>query len=221
MECWKTGARRQFDAWSSSYDRSLLQWLFFRPSHDLLLKHIVLRPGARVFDVGCGTGLFVRRLLTQNPLVTAVGLDLSEAMLAQAAANCAAVADRLELIRGDSEVLPFATGSFDVVTCIHSFHHYPHQQPVIREMFRVLKPGGQLCLLDANRDGWWGWLVFDGVVAMLEGGVHHCSGRQFRQLMWSEGFAAVEQVGGGWVAPFLLTCAIAPTSKQRTLPAAA
>ena len=62
-------------------------------------------------------------------------------------------------MQGDSERLPFATGTFDVVTCANSFHHYPHQDRAVAEMHRVLQPGGRLMLIDGYRDAPWGWFA--------------------------------------------------------------
>ncbi|MFO0945353.1 MAG: class I SAM-dependent methyltransferase [Planctomycetota bacterium] len=204
MGCWKTSAKRQFDSWSVGYDRSILQRIFFRPSHDKLLASAKIRPNARILDVGCGTGLFARRLAENFPHASVVGLDLSEGMLNKAAVNCAEVADRVELVKGDSENLPFNDGTFDLVTCIHSFHHYPNQEKVVREMYRVLKPDGQVMIIDGDRDQPWGWLVFDIVVTTIEGLVHHCSAKQFKHMYEQAGFETTKPVRGGWLAPFVL-----------------
>lgn len=209
MVCWKDQAKRQFDGWSSSYDASVLQRWFFNPSHEMLLAACHVAPGGRVLDVGCGTGLFVRKLLKSHRGVHCVGLDLSEQMLDRARANCRDFSDRLVLVQGDSEHLPFDDSSFDVVTCIHSFHHYPHQTNVLREMHRVLHPGGQLLIIDGDRDGWWGWLLYDWVVTTLEGTVHHCSARELREVMRFCGLSGVEQSRCGWLIPLLLSHATA------------
>ncbi|HWQ18651.1 MAG TPA: methyltransferase domain-containing protein [Methanotrichaceae archaeon] len=49
---------------------------------------------------------------------------------------------------GDSEHLPWRDESFDIVTCIASFHHYPNPQRVLMEMRRVLRPGGNVIIAD-------------------------------------------------------------------------
>ena len=56
--------------------------------------------------------------------------------------------ERADLRVGDSEHLPWNDESFDIVTCIASFHHYPNPEPVLREMKRVLKHGGSLIIAD-------------------------------------------------------------------------
>ena len=53
-----------------------------------------------------------------------------------------------EILLGDSEVLPFDQGKFDLVTCTFSFHHYPNPKAAISEMKRVLAAGGKLIIVD-------------------------------------------------------------------------
>lgn len=209
MGCWKTKAQNQFDSWSKSYDRSILQKLFFRPSHDMILQNVELKAGDRVLDVGCGTGIFAGRIARQYPGANVVGLDLSPGMLQIARHNCKHLDENVQFVEGDSEHLPFADDSFDVVTCVHSFHHYPNKHRVLAEMERVLRPGGIVCIIDGNRDNWWGYLVFDWVVTTIEGLVHHCSGKEFRDLYEQAGFGQVQQFRRGGVAPFMLTLGVA------------
>lgn len=230
MRCWKENARREFDAWSIHYDRSLLQRLFFRPTHEKVLSVLStagVAPAARILDIGCGTGLFMRRLLEADPACHVTGLDLSEQMLARARHCCRELppqqAARTHLVQADAEYLPFDDGEFDVITCNHSFHHYPHQGKVLREMNRVLAPGGQLLIVDGDRDRPWGWLVFDIGVTTMEGLVHHCSATQLRGIFEAAGFQDIEQHRVGGIAPFLLTRGItskAGVSKQPAIRAA-
>jgi SAM-dependent methyltransferase len=199
-----SAALAEFDRWSRSYDRSILQQLFFGPSHQLLLKHLTYGD-ARVLDVGCGTGRFAVRVLEQNPEAHVWGLDLSAKMMAQGLTRCRPWRDRLHLVRGDSQRLPFPDDFFDVITCSHSFHHYPDQPAVVGEMFRVLRPGGRLMVIDGYRDGWWGWFIFDVIVTTAEGDVHHCSARRFRDLFRAAGFTELRQQIRHGPLPFLLT----------------
>jgi ubiquinone/menaquinone biosynthesis C-methylase UbiE len=217
----KATAQEEFAHWSRTYDRSLLQWLIFQPSHQALLEQVTVAD-RHLLDVGCGTGQFAPHLLQRYPDITYWGLDLSAQMLEQGRARFGAFPNRTIIVKGDSERLPFRSNAFDIVTCSHSFHHYPRQSDVVREMYRVLRPGGKLMLIDGCRDGWWGWLVFDVVVTWLEGEVHHCSAERLRQLFGQAGFEKVNQTNRGSLAPFMLTVGIADkTTEQETLPKAA
>ena len=73
------------------------------------------------------------------------------------------------------------------------------------EMYRVLKPGGRLFLLDGCRDSLWGWFVYDICVAAVEGDVRHASGRDVRHLLHGAGFGRITQNVYHGPAPFLLT----------------
>jgi ubiquinone/menaquinone biosynthesis C-methylase UbiE len=197
-------ARREFDRWSRRYDRNVLQWLLFRPSHQMLLEALSAAD-EHILDIGCGTGIFATRVLDRFPRARVCGLDLSTGMLQHGQPRCRAGAGRLHLVQGDSERLPFASDTFDVVTCTHSFHHYPRQEQVVAEMHRVLRPGGRLLLIDGDRDRWWGWLVFDVVVVLMEGPVRHLTGHALRALYRASGFEGVRQQRRGGPLPFLMT----------------
>jgi ubiquinone/menaquinone biosynthesis C-methylase UbiE len=159
----------------------------------------------RILDVGCGTGVFAARVLERFPSTAVWGLDLSEGMLRKAAERCRAARDRIHLVRGDSARLPFASDVFDVVTCTHSFHHYPRQEQAVAEMHRVLRPGGRLLIIDGDRDRLWGHLIFDVLVVLVEGPVHHMASRALRQLYWAAGFDNVCQRRRRGPLPFLMT----------------
>jgi ubiquinone/menaquinone biosynthesis C-methylase UbiE len=207
-----TQAKDEFVKWSRSYDRSVLQWLLFGPSHRAIIARLKAIHGDRPFrvlDVGCGTGLFAERMRTALPNAEIWGVDLVSAMLDKGRERWRAHAGRIVPIQGDSERLPFADGAFDVVTCANSFHHYPRQDLAVAEMRRVLAPGGKLLLIDGNRDNPWGWFIYDVCVAGVEGHVHHCAARRFRDLLAGAGFVALTQRRRFSFAPFLLNEATA------------
>ncbi len=101
----------------------------------------------RLLDVATGTG---HTALAFAPLVReVVAVDLTEAMLAAArglAADRGAGNVRFE--RGDAEALSFDDSAFELVTCRYAAHHFPRPVAAIREMARVLAPGGRLLLVD-------------------------------------------------------------------------
>jgi len=213
----KTEARCEFDNWSGHYDRDLLQLLFFRPSHHMLLENFSAAD-QRVLDIGCGTGQFAATVLERFPETQVWGMDLSDGMLRQCRERCLMAGGRLHLVQGDSQRLPFSDDFFDVITCTHSFHHYPEQDCVISEMHRVLRPGGRLLIIDGDRDRLWGRLVFDVVVVLMEGAVKHLTSGGFRTLYHNGGFENISQRRRGGPLPFLMT--IGHAAKE-TRPAAA
>lgn len=207
----KQQATHEFIRWSESYDRSILQWLLFGPSHRALIRRIKAVAGdreVRVLDVGCGTGVFAERVRRALPSARVWGVDLVADMLAKGSQRWQRHADRVQPVQGDSERLPFAEGTFDFVTCANSFHHYPHQDRAVAEMHRVLRPGGRLMIIDGYRDAPWGWFIYDVCVAGVEGSVHHASARRYRELFALAGLRAVGQRVFRGPAPFLLTEAV-------------
>jgi ubiquinone/menaquinone biosynthesis C-methylase UbiE len=128
---------------------------------DRLLDRITWRGDEHVLDVGCGHGLLLvgagKRLKTGK----AVGVDLwqqeDQANNSAAAtlenARLEGVADRVEVKDGDARKLPFPDASFDAVVSSWALHNIYDQQgraQALREIVRVLKPGGQVALLDIS-----------------------------------------------------------------------
>jgi ubiquinone/menaquinone biosynthesis C-methylase UbiE len=204
----KHQAAEEFTRWSDSYDRCILQWLLFGPSHRVLIRRVRAVAADRpltILDVGCGTGVFASRLRVALPQVAVYAVDLVSEMLRKGQPRWRQNRGHVLPLQGDSERLPFAPGTFDIVTCANSFHHYPHQDRAIAEMRRVLRPGGRLMIIDGYRDSLWGWFIFDVCVASVEGDVHHASAQRFRELMTQAGLQAIAQRAFHGPAPFLMT----------------
>ena len=213
----KTQAQHEFTRWSESYDQCILQWLLFGPSHRAIIARIREQWGdkpLRVLDIGCGTGIFAERIREALPSAQVVGIDLVSGMLQKGAERWRKHAGSVAAIQADSERLPFDRGTFDVVTCANSFHHYPHQSHAVTEMRRVLRPNGRLMLVDGYRDGPWGWLIYEVCVATVEGAVHHAKSSEIRRMFSDAGLQAIEQTVYRGAAPFLLTEASAPESNK-------
>jgi ubiquinone/menaquinone biosynthesis C-methylase UbiE len=212
----KRSAQRQFENWAPSYDRSILQRLVFRPSYRAFLEELVrwrLDDPAPfdLLDVGCGTGTWPAMVAaTPLPGRRLFGLDYSYSMCQLASHKAREVGEpRMAFFNGDAEHLPFADGSFDLLTCSNSFHHYPHQAAVVREFRRVLRPGGRLMIIDGFRDNLIGWIAFDVLVTRAEGNVHHAPWSQMRQYFQDAGFAQIVQRKFNIWIPLFITVGVA------------
>lgn len=104
-------------------------------------------------DVGCGTGEFMRRVKGRWPAASWVGVDLVPAMLAVAQRKCAGLRQARFLAAG-AEWLPFASGAFDAVVSLNMLHHVETPEQFLAECQRILRPGGQLVVVDWCRDFW-------------------------------------------------------------------
>jgi len=192
----KHQAKTEFESWARTYDRSLLNHFLFRPSCFMLLEELAKwqRDGGRaldLLDIGCGTGSLAHLVVQSSLRVRhVIGLDYAMEMCQQAQAKLSlrCADEKVSFINGDSEHLPFGSETFDVITCANSFHHYPHQQAVVHEMRRLLRPGGRLMIIDGFRDNTIGWVVFDVIIASIEKLVHHASWTRMHQFFEAAGF---------------------------------
>ncbi|MBD0328635.1 MAG: methyltransferase domain-containing protein [Thermoleophilia bacterium] len=116
----------------------------FMPCTRQLLDVARPRPGERVLDLACGTGVVARMVA---PLVGSegrvAGLDLRPGMLAVASSLPAPEGAPVEWVEGDALALPFEDGTFDLVLCQQGIQFFPDQTKAMSEMCRVLAPGGR------------------------------------------------------------------------------
>lgn len=176
--------------------------------------------GARVLDLACGTGDIALALAARGADVT--GLDVTPRMLRIASARKVRQPGAARFVTGDMMALPFEDARFDVVTVGYGLRNVPELAPAIREIRRVLKPGGLLLSLDFNRPGHtlvrWVYLAYLTAVGSLLGLALHRDPDTYRYIPESirrypgaaavtlmlrqEGFAAAEDlpVFGGLMA---------------------
>jgi ubiquinone/menaquinone biosynthesis C-methylase UbiE len=109
---------------------------------------------ARLLDLGCGTGQFLREVKANYPRLHVTGLDLSPHYLSVAQRQLAPWS-RTRFVEGMAEAMPFVDAEFDVVTCIYLFHELPPRirRKAVAEIRRVLRPGGTLIFVDSLQTG--------------------------------------------------------------------
>lgn len=127
-----------------------------------LLDQAAVQSAHRVLDIGCGTGTLAILIKRQHRDVEVVGIDPDSKALARAKRKAARAAVSIRFDRGSADELPYSDGSFDRVFSSFMFHHLQADQRerTLREMRRVLAPGGSIHLLDFVRPeehaaGWW------------------------------------------------------------------
>jgi demethylmenaquinone methyltransferase/2-methoxy-6-polyprenyl-1,4-benzoquinol methylase len=144
-----------------------------------LIRLADLQPPDRVLDLACGTGDI---LFEAAPHVRqAIGLDLTHRMLQLARSR-----HPLPLVTGDMLALPFPDGHFSVVTTGYGLRNVPDLDQALREIRRVLAPGGRLLSLDFNRPGnalvRAGYLVYLTIVGSALGLVLHGDPNTYRYI---------------------------------------
>jgi ubiquinone/menaquinone biosynthesis C-methylase UbiE len=139
--------RAFYDTSAHSYDR----WLeaYGRVTKiDGRRDRLLSRARGRVLEIGVGTG----RNLAAYPIDTQItGVDISPAMLQVAKTRASELGRAIELRSGDAQDLDFPDDEFDTVVAVLVLSAVPSQNRVIAEIKRVLKPGGQLLVLDHSR----------------------------------------------------------------------
>lgn len=115
-----------------------------------LIDQAALQPGMRLLDIGCGTGTMAVLIKRLHPNVSVVGLDPDPKALARANAKAQTAHLDIQFDRGFSDELPYPDASFDRVLSSLMYHHLPsaEKSKTLREVRRVLRPGGSFHLLD-------------------------------------------------------------------------
>jgi demethylmenaquinone methyltransferase/2-methoxy-6-polyprenyl-1,4-benzoquinol methylase len=116
-------------------------------------RHVLVRPDAQVLDLCCGTGDMTMALLRHRPAQgrPVLAADFAHQMLVRGAAKFAhrgAIA-----VEADALHLPFPEGSLDLLTTAFGFRNLANYEAGLKEFYRVLKPGGELGILDFSEPG--------------------------------------------------------------------
>jgi demethylmenaquinone methyltransferase/2-methoxy-6-polyprenyl-1,4-benzoquinol methylase len=153
--------------------RNRLKFLLLSPIYDAFYVVVPVDPhreiarrlpagATRVLDLCTGTALVPAVVAAARPDACVVGLDLSPEMLAMGQAKLAAAGrTNAPLVRGDAGRLPFPDACFDAVTVSYGLHELPTavRERAVREVARVLRPGGVFLVADIARPPRLGWLV--------------------------------------------------------------
>jgi SAM-dependent methyltransferase len=124
--------------------RTRLEPVIFRPWAELLLDFADVQAGQRVLDVACGTGVVARAAATRvGPNGSVIASDISAAMLAHVVQGADA-GGPIETLECSATELKVADASVDLVVCQQGLQFFPDQPAALKEMHRVLRPGGRI-----------------------------------------------------------------------------
>ena len=153
-----------------------LSYRFLTPFYDFIQKYVVrdvrykalmiqqanIQPDHHVLDLGCGTGTLAMMAKQAQPRAHLAGLDADPDMLKQAHYKKDQAKLDVKFDVGFTNDLPYPDASFDRVLSSMMIHHLktPDKERTVREVFRVLKPGGQLHIIDFGKPvTWYGRLL--------------------------------------------------------------
>ena len=128
----------------------LVSLMGFDRARQELIAAANIKPGQHILDIGCGTGTLVVMLKRQYPTAQVIGIDPDPKALRRAESKITRAGVSAQLDRGFADQLPYKEEAFDRVLSSFMFHHLEarERENMLREVRRVLKPGGSFHLLD-------------------------------------------------------------------------
>lgn len=117
--------------------------LLFSEIREEIIDEMDFDPNDRILDVGGGTGAFLEKILQKNPELEVFLLDSSKSMIEESSIS-------ESIIMGKACWNPFSSNSFDYVLCTDALHHFQHKKKSVKEMMRVVKPGGTIIIFEMN-----------------------------------------------------------------------
>ena len=146
------GSGAMFDRIAGRYDamNRVLSLGLDRGWRRRTVRALQLGERPRVLDLATGTGDLAVEIARMHPGATVIGLDPSMAMLAIAERKIArrGLADRVTLVRGDAQYLPYRNCEMDAATIAFGIRNVPDRPAALREMARVVRPGGRVAVLE-------------------------------------------------------------------------
>jgi ubiquinone/menaquinone biosynthesis C-methylase UbiE len=160
--------RRRWDKYAPRYDRDI--GVFERLQFAGGREWVCAQAAGNVLEVAVGTGLNLAQYTTEARVT---GIDFSPAMLERARRRAADLRREVVLTEADAQALPFPDASFDTVVCTLGLCGFPDERAAIAEMYRVLRPGGRLLLLDHvgshHKLIWWGQRLLEQLTVRMLG----------------------------------------------------
>lgn len=139
-----------------------------------------------ILDIGCGGGATLKRLLKRSKDAQVYGIDISEESVAKAKkVNADNLDKQVFVTQGSAEKLPYEDGKFDLVTAVETVYFWPNLPNCLKEVKRVMKPGGRFTIMVEvlESDSIWTGVV-DGMTAY--------SPEQLREMLDEAGFVKIE-----------------------------
>lgn len=166
---------------SYKHYKTVLSWIDYKTERDIL-------------DLGCGKGELLKQIEVRlnsykiDKKFKISGLDISPNMIEKAKNN-----SEIEFKVGDSEDIPFAENTFQVITCLNSFHHYENPDKVLKEIHRVLKNEGKIIIGEININDFFKKLINRILPYTSNGDVRIYSSNEIKEIFGQEGFVFIKE----------------------------
>jgi ubiquinone/menaquinone biosynthesis C-methylase UbiE len=178
--------QREYGRLAESYDDKWASYV--EGSVRETLRRLPQNPAGRLLDIGCGTGAFLLAVTMRHPEMDIAGVDVSTDMLDVARRR---LPESAILRVASADTLPFPDGSFDIVVTTSAFHFFRVPDAALREIHRVLRPGGALVVTDWC-DDYLTCRVCDRLLRLFAPAHHRIYGSaECRRFLEREGFDAV------------------------------
>lgn len=185
-----------FDYEQSIWGKGTASLAWSSPTHFRLLKALnTLAPlpsGAKVLEIGCGAGQFIRAIRQKRPELQCYGTDISQ----EAIQKAEQYHDQVTYRRGEAERLPFDAGEFSAVLIFDVLEHVVSPENFLAEVNRVLRPGGMVYAFvpcEGDALSLWYWLdIFHlkrNLTTKYAGHIHFFSRRELFRLYQQTGFS--------------------------------
>src|SRR5262245_14398289 len=166
------------------------------------LSHVPLEKHFTILDIGCGGGRTVAKLAAVTGDGKVHGIDYSAASVAAARSTNAQwlEAGRVEIQQASVSRLPFPNSAFDVVSAVETHYYWPNFEADLREILRVLKPGGTLVIIAEAYKGRRFDILYRPAMMLLR--ATYLSVNEHRELFAAAGYSEVavfEERGEGWI----------------------
>jgi ubiquinone/menaquinone biosynthesis C-methylase UbiE len=191
-----TGWLGRFTLWRMNASHSKLT--------DWGLEHVSIEKRYTILDVGCGGGRTISKLAAIAPQGKVYGIDYSkESVAATKRTNARLIKiHRVEVRHGSVSQLPFSDGMFDLVTAVETHFWWPNLPTDMREIFRVLKPGGRLIIIAEAYKGASATIANLAERFASRTGMKLLSVDEHRELLADAGYSDVEVIeerAKGWI----------------------
>jgi SAM-dependent methyltransferase len=169
---------------------------------DWALVQVTIPADATILDIGCGGGRTIQKLAALAPGGKVFGLDYSPTSVeVSRITNAQEIeAGRVQIEQGSVAALPFPDHTFDIVTAVETHYYWPDLPANVREVLRVLKPGGRFVLIAETYRGGPFRLLYGVVMPLLRAA--YLSDEEHRNLLIEAGFTEVatqHRSGKNWI----------------------